>query len=593
MVLMTGLALVLHLFNLPGLAEWRIGLPLVYALRGAVPAPAGAVVVSVGAGALRDLQGRLADGDAMARSLQHCGPPSFIEDVARARGPAEIPRRLYACIMSRLAGMGAAAIVMDIHFALPGHATEDTALARAIADAGNVYLLESLRILPGGAPLRTPPHAMFRAAAAGTGPFVIAHEGGRPWGYKAQIAGLDDLCPLPLVAVAAACPGVPDGAARDVVPLWIYGPGGTVRTVAMSDILAAEVPTGLMGTVVFVGAGSDGRLGRDTFPDAWTGAGSGAINGVELLATAYLNMRDGGSPRRLTVLLLAGVLALQGVAFGAAAGAGRHGWIAIALVALALTATGVIAFAQMRLMLPVATPLLVLAPAAGLLWAMDRNARMRALVRRLVPRIAASIVLGDERMAGGLRPCVAVALDMAGSTAFQAAHGAERFGARQSDLYALFSECLAAQGGHVIKYTGDGAMAVFFAEADRGPEHLSAAAVAALRAFAERWRTLTEQQRARGEPTIALRLGVEAGKAQLSITETPDRLIVDAAGEPLNVAARLEAFARTVAGEALVTIIAGERVVGALDEGAPDWEPLGSQSFWGIGGPVSVHRLLV
>lgn len=593
MVLISGLALVFHLFNLTGLAEWRIGLPLLYALRGAVPAPEGAVVVSVGTGALRDLQGRLSDDDTVARSLQNCGPPSFIEDVARARGSAEIPRRLYACLVSRLAGMGATTIVMDIHFALPGHATEDTALARAIAEAGNVYLLDSLRVLPGGAPLRAPPHALFRAAAAGTGPFVIAHEGGRPWGYRAKIAGLDDLCPLPLVAGAAACADVPVGAAGDVVPLWIYGPGGTVRTVAMSDILAAEVTAKLTDTVVFVGAGRDGQLGKDTFPDAWTGAGSGAINGVELLATAYLNMRDGGPPRPLTVLLLAGVLALQGAAFGAAAGAGRHGWIAIALVALALAATGAIAFAEMRLMLPVATPLLVLAPAAGLLWAMGRNARMRALVSRLVPRVAAGIVLGEARMAVGLRPCVAVALDMAGSTAFQNTHGAERFAARQSALYALFSECLAAQGGHVIKYTGDGAMAVFFAEAERRPEHLAAAAVAALRTFAERWRTLADHQQARGEPAIAVRIGLEAGEARLSITETPDRLIVDAAGEPLNVAARLEAFAKTVAGEALVTVVAGERVVAALGEGAPDWEPLGSQSLRGVEASVNVHRLVV
>jgi adenylate cyclase len=247
----------------------------------------------------------------------------------------------------------------------------------------------------------------------------------------------------------------------------------------------------------------------------------------------------------------------------------------------------------MRHMLPVATPLLVLAPAAGLLWAMGRNARMRVLVSRLVPRFAASIVLGEARMEAGLRPCVAVALDMAGSTAFQNTHGAERFAARQSALYARFSECLAAQGGHVIKYTGDGVMAVFFAEADRGPDHLASAAVAALRAFAKRWRTLAEQQQARGEPAIAVRIGLEAGNAQLSITETPDRLIVDAAGEPLNVAARLESFAKTVAGEALVTIIAGERVARALGEGAPNWEPLGSQSLRGVEASVRVHRLVV
>lgn len=588
MVLFAGVALALHVLGATGLVEWRVGKPLAYALRGAEAAPPGAVVVSVGAEALEDLQARVSAGGAVARALGRCGPPTFVAAVMRVRGPGETPRRLYACLLSQLAGAGAAAIVIDIHFARSGDAAEDAALARAIADAGAVYLLEGIEVFENSARQRIPPLPALRDAAAGTGHFVIAHEGGRPAGYAARVAGFDDLCALPLAA--AACAVLP-GDVGGVVPLWLYGPAGTVPTVTMADILASASEADLAGAVLFIGAASSGRIGLDTFPDAWPGAGPDALSGVELLATAYLNSRDGGPPRALPAVALAAVLALQGAAFGAAASATRSRWAAIALLALALAAVGVVAFAQLRLLLPVATPLLLLAPLAAGIGVALNDARLQTLVRRLVPPEAADIVLGRQKPKAGLRPCVAVALDMAGSTAFQAEHGGERFGERQRALYALFSEALAAQGGHVIKYTGDGAMAVFFAEAGRGPEHIAAAADAALRAFAERWRAMADDQRARGEPAIALRIGVEAGEAQLSIAETADRLIVDAAGEPLNVAARLEAFAKTVAGETLVTVLAGEDFVRRLPPHGADVTPLGRHALRGVGRTIGLFSL--
>jgi class 3 adenylate cyclase len=558
-------------------------------LRGTEQAPSGAVVVSVGAEALQDLQSRLADDAALVGALDRCATAGFGAELMQVRGPGETPRRLYACLLSHLAGADAAAIVMDIHFLRPGDASEDAVLARALAEAGNVYLLEHVEIFDNGARQRTPPLATFRDRAAGTGHFVIAHEGGRPAGYVARMAGFEDICPLPLATTACKTLPVSEGS---IVPLWLYGPAGTVPSVGMADILAGTGRQGFAGAVLFIGAASGGRMGLDTFPDAWPGAGPDSISGVELLATAYLNSRDGGPPRALPAAAFAAVLALQGAAFGAAASATRWRWAAIALLALALSATGALAFAKLRLLLPVATPLLLLAPMAVGLGVLLNNARMQALVRRLVPPVAADIVLGREALKAGLRPCVAVALDMAGSTAFQAEHGAERFGERQRALYAMFSECLAAQGGHVIKYTGDGAMAVFFAEAGGRPEPLATAADKALRAFAERWRALAEEQRARGEPAIAVRIGMEAGEAQLSITETADRLIVDAAGEPLNVAARLEAFAKTVAGDGLVTVVAGGSLVGLICQKVYDWAPLGAQSLQGIIGPQHCFVLL-
>ena len=178
-----GLGIVGLLVSLiPGVLELdeSVGLGALFSLRGAISPPADVVVVSI-------------SQDSAA-------------GVGQTKDLDKWPRRLHAKLIDRLASAGAAAIAFDVLFEESRDAEDDRLLAQAIADAGNVLLLERVKNEPsdvGVRERRVLPLRNFKAAALGSAPFILPKvpiRVGQFWTFGRAAA---DWPSLPVVALQA------------------------------------------------------------------------------------------------------------------------------------------------------------------------------------------------------------------------------------------------------------------------------------------------------------------------------------------------------------------------------------------------------
>ena len=351
-----GLGAALALTPLGVAIEERFGLSWLFWLRGALEAPAEAVVVSLA-----------------RESAERLGLPERISDW---------PRDVHARLIERLAEADASVIVFDVMFNRQRAPAQDRALAQAIAAARRVvlfeYLHEDFRVLPDGngaasgllaAKQWRPPLPDLVAAADGTAPFPLPRSTDRVSQFWAFTSDLGERPTLPVVALQRhATPvlaawarllreaGVPvgegdlvleraqlaragalsasmrslrlvfladaalgarlragledapldDGTRRllaalirlyegpDSRYLNFYGPTGQVRTVPLHRLIAGEAAEDLdlAGKVVFVGQSEMINASDDGFITVFTGPKGARISGVEIAATAFANLLD-------------------------------------------------------------------------------------------------------------------------------------------------------------------------------------------------------------------------------------------------------------------------------------------------------------
>ena len=99
--------------------EEHVGLGLLFKLRGAVKAPADAIIVAIDSDSSKQLN--------------------------VSNNPDRWPRALHARLVETLRRAGASVIVFDLYFVEPRAPEDDNALAEAIKSAGNVVLAEPLK----------------------------------------------------------------------------------------------------------------------------------------------------------------------------------------------------------------------------------------------------------------------------------------------------------------------------------------------------------------------------------------------------------------------------------------------------------------
>jgi len=100
------------------------------------------------------------------------------------------------------------------------------------------------------------------------------------------------------------------------------------------------------------------------------------------------------------------------------------------------------------------------------------------------------------------------------------------------------SSAIAAEGGTVDKFIGDGVMAFWNAPVER-PDHVLRGCTAALRA-ARRMERVNDVWQAEGRPRIRLRIGLNCANVLVGNVGSSTRLNYTALGDGVNVAARLE-----------------------------------------------------
>lgn len=161
------------------------------------------------------------------------------------------------------------------------------------------------------------------------------------------------------------------------------------------------------------------------------------------------------------------------------------------------------------------------------------------------PVLAARLLQqGDDVFTGERREVTVMFVDIRDFTPFAEANSAEDTVARLNALFEIVVPAVVDAGGHVNKFLGDGALAVFGA-----PNDLANHADAAVGAAALIHRLVT--QRFGGELRIGI--GVNTGKVIAGTIGGAGKLEFTLIGDTVNVAARVEQLTKTTGDAILVT----------------------------------------
>jgi adenylate cyclase len=161
------------------------------------------------------------------------------------------------------------------------------------------------------------------------------------------------------------------------------------------------------------------------------------------------------------------------------------------------------------------------------------------------PALAARLLeQGDEVFTGERREVSVLFLDVRDFTPFAEANTAEDTVTRLNELFAIVVPEVVGAGGHVNKFMGDGAMAVFGA-----PNHLADHADAAVAVAVAIQRRVAE----RFDGAVRIGIGINTGVVIAGTIGAAGRLEFAIIGDAANVAARIEQLTKTTGDAILLT----------------------------------------
>ena len=206
--------------------------------------------------------------------------------------------------------------------------------------------------------------------------------------------------------------------------------------------------------------------------------------------------------------------------------------------------------------------------------------RLQAAFGTYVDPTLASRLLeqGDDVFTGERREVTVMFVDVRDFTPFAEANTAEDTVTRLNALFEIVVPAVVDAGGHVNKFLGDGALAVFGAPNDLA-DHADAAVTAAVliqRLVAERFG---------GELRIGI--GINTGVVIAGTIGGAGKLEFTLIGDVVNVAARVEQLTKTTGDTILLT----HQTVDALDGRSHELVERGSHVLKGKSAPVQVFGL--
>lgn len=147
----------------------------------------------------------------------------------------------------------------------------------------------------------------------------------------------------------------------------------------------------------------------------------------------------------------------------------------------------------------------------------------------------------------------------------------------------IVGDAVTARGGEILKFIGDGVLAVFPLETGEACTRAYEAALATCRGMRE-W---NEERRAYGESPIGFGLALHVGDVLWGNIGTATRLDFTVVGPAVNAAHRLEGLAKELGRE----VVLSEAFVAVCPHSRDRLRPLGSFRLRDIDGPVAVYTL--
>ena len=354
--------------------------------------------------------------------------------------------------------------------------------------------------------------------------------------------------------------------------LNLYGPSGTIPAIGYDQVLGATPIVNaerFRGRVVFVGYGETEELEQiEQFATAFSSDERADLSGVEILATAFSNLRDDRTLRELPFTYWLGLTFLAGLlAYSACDRFRNRQSIAIVAAGVLLYAVASLYLFQSRqLWVPFVIPLLVAAPFGMLssfgwkFWTAHRQrAQLRQAISYFVPR---DVVAMLERNAGEIgtsqesTDCACVATDAANFTPLAETMTPEALTAFLNHYFEALFGHVANRGGFVSDVVGDAMLAIW-------PHRTENTHVQLLHALLEMSDAAHQFNEQLAGSRLLTRFGVDWGRVTLSTVGAHGHYEYRAVGDAVNTATRIQELNKKLGTRILVS----EAAIG--DAGAP------------------------
>ncbi|MEW6160572.1 MAG: adenylate/guanylate cyclase domain-containing protein [Verrucomicrobiota bacterium] len=532
-------------------------------------------------------------------------------------------RSLHAKLVDRLTQDRAKAVVLDIVFS----STNDMAAAGSLEDAGFRSRLENFQrgtedlaaamrrhgnvVLAG---LFTPqadnPVSGAVSLAGGSTEMPAAEllTSARGWGlsnldhFVRQLpSGTPGQPSLAWAAAEAAGAEITRSPQNRMQERWLkyYGPPGSLPHVRYSDVMKPDgvSPNLFQGKVVFVGAKATAGVVHaqlDQFRTPHSRWLSEMMPGVEVQATACLNLQRGDWFTRWPTLVEVIVIGIAGIALGA-------GLVLLSPVAAALTAIGVaLALTLTGLMLlPLTETWFTWAAMAGvqvptaLVFSLVYNSvrlhvekRMlkESLVLHLSPHRVDQILKDPKLLKPGaeMQEVSIMFTDIANFTKITARMNPEDLFQMLNNYFERALSCIHETDGTVVKLIGDSVFAIWNAPFVQ-PDQQERACRAALLLQ----QNIIEFEETHHSLPLRTRIGLHTGTACVGNVGSTKRFDYTAIGDSINVASRLEGLNKFLGTEILAT-----RDIQKVVERSFTSRKVGYFRFKGSDRYVEVHEIL-
>ena len=467
------------------------------------------------------------------------------------------PRHLHAQVLDRLRADGALAVGFDIVFAEPSQAADDAAFAASLRGGLPVVLAASREVTKssnGSLFSDVLPLGMFLDSGAIAGQIQVMPDD--DFVVRRHVRH-DDSFSARLVALMQE-PKAANAFNGGTYLLEYAGPRATFDTRSYYQALEPDLlPKGFFkGKVVLIGrsvrtavelVGSQSDMFNSPF--AVVDGEDRLIPGIEVQANLISNQWAGGGLEPLDsvaeLVLVLALLAVLGLVGMRASPAATAALAATMVLGIWLLAYGLFQAQKMWLapLLPTLAVIAVYGSALLLGYATSRRRAMqvRMMFSQYVPEAVVARLVEQPhllKLGGEARELTVMFTDLANFTAMSERLTAEATVEVLTDYFNAMTTIIHAHGGTVDKFIGDAVMAFWGAPLDdpRHAEHAVRAATAMQRAMDQLVGDLTR----RGLPSIAMRIGVNSGRAVVGNIGSESRFSYSVIGDAVNLAARLE-----------------------------------------------------